>query len=74
MINKASANPDNFFPIQQMVFGLTSLIGQPVMPRVEAATNQESDFAFTPIQATLDFHVVDIALKYSTATLKAAQV
>ena len=74
MINKASACPDNFFPIQQMVFGLTSLIGQPVMPRVEAATNQESDFAFTPIQATQDFHVVDIALKYSTATLKAAQV
>ena len=41
MINKASSCPDNFFPIQQMVFGLTSLFGQVVMPHVEAETNQE---------------------------------
>ena len=72
--NKASACPDNFYPIQQMVFGLTSLSGQLVMPRVEAATNQESDFAFTLIQATQDFLVVDIDVNHSTATLRAVQV
>ena len=74
MINEASARPNNFFPIQQMVLGLTSLIGQLVMPHVEAATNQESDFALTLIQATQDFHVVDIDVNRRTATLRAAQV
>ena len=72
--NKTSACPDNFFPIQQMVFGLTSLSGQIVMPRVEAATKQESDFVFILIQATQGFHVVDKTVNHSAAILRAAQV